>query len=258
MRKTGCRTSQKSRKRLPGQGCIGGEASGARQQSPWGAELLYWPAASAICQDGLAAKGCGRPAAVLPGKAGKGCLGRDALEEKRVGPVSRALGERSCFTGLRTAQFAKIVWRRRDAKGRLPYFPAAVLPGKAGKGCLGRDALAEKRATPVCRALGERSCFTGLRTAQFAKMVWRRKDAKDRLPYLPEKPEKTCLGKNALVEKKTAPGRRGLGGGTASLALGQHNFPRRAWRRRDAEAMPAYFSAKPEMVSLVACGRKKF
>ena len=41
--------------------------------------MLYWPEAGAICRDGLAAKGCGRPAAVLPGKAGKGCLGRDAL-----------------------------------------------------------------------------------------------------------------------------------------------------------------------------------
>ena len=164
MRKTGCRTSRKSRKRLPGQGCVGREASGARQQSPWGAELLYWPEAGAICRDGLAAKGCGRPAAVLPGKAGTGCLGRDALAEKRVGPVSRALGERSCFTGPKPARSAVTVWRRKDAEDRLPYFP--------------------------------------------------------------EKPEKACLGKNALVEKKMAPCRRGLGRGTASLTLGQHNFPR--------------------------------
>ena len=127
-------------------------------------ELLRWPEASAICRDGLAARECGRPAAVLPGKAGKGCLGRDALAEKRVGPVSRALGERSCFTGPKPARSAVTVWRRKDAEDRLPYFP--------------------------------------------------------------EKPEKACLGKNALVEKKMAPCRRGLGRGTASLTLGQHNFPR--------------------------------
>ena len=114
MRKTGCRTSRKSRKRLPGQGCVGREASGARQQSPWGAELLYWPEAGAICRDGLAAKGCGRPAAVLPGKAGKGLSGQKCVGREENGSLQKRPWERNCFSDPWPAQFPKV---NMEAKG---------------------------------------------------------------------------------------------------------------------------------------------
>ena len=214
--------------------------------------MLRWPEASAICRDGLAARECGRPAAVLPGKAGKGYLGRDALAEKRVGPVSRALGERSCFTGPKPARSAVTVWRRKDAEDRLPYFPEK--PEKAAwAGMLWQRSEWGPSAEPLGSGVallarsqrnlprwsgGERMRKTNCRTSR---------KSRKRLPG------QGCIGREASDARQMR-----LWGRSCFAGPQLAQFAETVWRRRDAEAMPAYFSAKPEMVSLVACGRKKF